>query len=80
MKTLCSQCLCGEIYSESSVTDPLYDLVLQLFADRGEIGIVAGYPDQQVTIVSRVFLGIAQHIGIQHIDLQRTAAVFTVAP
>ncbi len=67
--SLCPQCLCGEKLSEFRVADALDDLVLQLFADRCKIGIVAGYPDQQVAIVSRVLLSNAQHIGIKHIDL-----------
>ena len=57
------------LLSKSTVTHPLNHLILQFFSDCGEIGVVAGYSDQQMAIVRRVFLGIAQHFRIQHIDL-----------
>ena len=55
--------------SKSPMTHPLNHFILKFFSDRCEIGIIAGYSDQQMTIVRRVFLGITQHIRIQHIDL-----------
>ena len=62
------------------MTHPLNDFILQFFAHGRKIGIVAGYSDQQVAIVSGMFLGFAQHFRIEYIDLQGAAAVFAVAP
>jgi len=58
---------------------PLDDFILQFSAHRGKIGIITGYPDQQVAVILRMFLGIAQYIRIKYVDLQSAAAVFTVA-
>ena len=54
------------------------DLVLQFLADAGEVGIVAGDAHQQVAVILRVLLGIAQDIGVDHVDLQGSTAVFDV--
>ena len=59
---------------------PLNHFILQFSSHRSEVRIVAGYSDQQMAVVCRIFLGIAQHVRIQHINLQRAAAVFAVAP
>lgn len=45
------------------------DLILQLFADAGEIGVVTGDTHQKVTVVFGMLLGIAQHFGIDQVDL-----------
>jgi hypothetical protein len=61
------------------MTHPLNHFILQFPAHRRKVRIVAGYSDQQVAIVLGVFLGITQDFGIEHVDLQGAAAVFTVA-
>ena len=55
------------------------DLVLQLLADGGEVGVVAGDAHQQVAVILGVLLRIAQHVGVEHVDLQGGAAVLDVA-
>jgi hypothetical protein len=54
------------------------DLVLQFFADAGEVGVIAGHAHQQMTVILGMALCVAQHVGIQHVDLQRRATVFQV--
>ncbi len=54
------------------------DLILQFLANGGEIGVVAGDAHQQVAVLLRVALGVAQHFCIQHVDLKRAAAVLDV--
>ena len=55
------------------------DLILQFFTDRGKVGVITGDAYQQVPVILRVFLGIPQHIRIQHIDLQSAAAIFDIS-
>jgi len=54
---------------------PFDDFVLQLPAHGREIGVIAGDPDQQMPVIFRVFLGVAEHLRIHHVDLQGGAAV-----
>ena len=62
------------------MTHSLNHLVLQLFAHSRKVGIVSGNSDQQVAVVCRVLLSVAQHIRIDHVNLQTAAAIFAVAP
>ena len=55
------------------------DLVLQFLADGGEVGVVAGDAHQQVAVILGVLLRVAQHVGVEHVDLQGAAAVLDVA-
>ena len=54
------------------------DLVLQLFADAGEIGVITGHPHQQVSVILRMLLGISQDVGVDHVYLQGGASIFNI--
>ena len=62
------------------MTHSLNHFILKFLAHCREIGVIARYSDQQMAIVLGMFLGIAQHLRVQHVDLQGAAAVFTIAP
>ena len=49
---------------------PGNNFVLQLAPDRGEVGVIAGHPHQQMAVVFRMLLGIPQHVGVDQVDLQ----------
>ena len=56
------------------------DLILEFFADAGEVGVVTGDPHQQVTVIFGVLLGLPQDIGIDHIDLQGGTPIVGISP
>ncbi len=73
-------CASGVCHGSHAVAFAGDDLVLQFFADAGEISIIAGHPHQQVAVILGVLLGFPQDIGVNHVDLQGCAAVLDVTP
>ena len=55
------------------------DFVLQLPADRSEVGIITGNAHQQMAVVLGVLLSVTQDIGVYHIYLQCASAVLRIA-
>jgi hypothetical protein len=70
--------LCGELQLKPPVTHSLNHFILEFSTDGCKISVIPRYSNQQMAIIFRMFLGIPQHGGVKHIDLQSAAAVFTI--